>query len=169
MLRLGCQVAGEDGWLFVFDGDDVVRAVPADLRGRLAASDCVSADVRSVEMRDPQQWPDMTRSCDIPMEWGGPRRLLYRALPGLRVAGTHWTYVADSADGGYRCLWGPKHLEQEPPLSVLDLVVEHRSHLRDKNRQRLAQTYYAIRDQLGIEAPSRVFMAGLDGEPVPVR
>jgi hypothetical protein len=169
LLELGCRVAGDDGWLFVFDADDLIRETPADLRDRLAATEMAVAEVRSIELRDPQQWPEMTRACDVPMEWGGPRRLLFRALPGLRVAGTHWMNIADDGNGGYRCLSGPRQFDPEDALPLPEVVVEHRTHFRDKHRQALAKGYYAVRDALAIESCERVYVMGLDGEPVLVR
>jgi hypothetical protein len=67
-------------------------------------------------------------------------------------------------------LWGDERLyDVEPGADFSQLVVEHRSHLRPKNRRLYAHAYYNLRDSLAIEGHSRVLVEGLDGQPELVR
>lgn len=107
LFSLCMQVCEPDvDWIFVFDGDDIVRKVPGDVCAQLAQTDRAVAEVQMVTMYDPQASGVVTQKASQ------PRRMLWKALPGLRVERNHWTYVAGDGDG-YRCLFGPPGLSRK--------------------------------------------------------
>ena len=91
-------------------------------------------------------------------------RMLYRALPDLRVMRAHWCYVAGDGDN-LRVLWGPpEYGRQEDSVDLGHAIrVEHRSRWRDQSRQTRARAYYQLRDTLGVEALSEVHVEHVDG------
>jgi hypothetical protein len=151
MFRLAEAVAEPDDWYLVLDGDEVVLDVPSDLKPRLAATDLDAAEVTFWENQDPHRDPKMA-DVSRQMLWSGqhryPIRTLFRAIPGLHVSTNHYTYV--TPDG--RLLWGNStDQEQAPALDCRDLLIEHRTHLRDLARRQAARDYYKLRDSTGIE------------------
>lgn len=167
MLRLALQVAdSEEDWLYVFDADVVAGSFPADLREILGSAESFNvAGVSLVERYDLQEWPEVMKEFDLPSRSTVPlHRMFYRALPGLRVVGTHWQYVAGYGDER-RVLWGPAELRPEDPLDLSLFRAEHRSNLRDMGRKRRALGYYAARDAIGIERVGVTLVEGLDGIP----
>lgn len=167
MLRLALQVAdSSDDWLFIFDADVVVGSFPADLRELLCEAETFNvAGVSLVERYDLQEWPEVIREFDVPSRSVVPlHRMFYRALPDLRVVGTHWQYVAGKGDER-RILWGPAELGPEDALDLSMFRAEHRSNLRDMGRKKRSLGYYAQRDALGIERVGVSLVEGLDGIP----
>lgn len=160
LFSLCMQVCEPDvDWIFVFDGDDIVRKVPGDVCAQLAQTDRAVAEVQMVTMYDPQASGVVTQKASQ------PRRMLWKALPGLRVERNHWTYVAGDGDG-YRCLFGPPWAEPEDALRFRGFVVEHRNHQRNRERAKLARGYYTLRDQMAIEKTHDVYVQSVDGRPV---
>jgi hypothetical protein len=133
LFQLGETACGPDDWYLIIDGDERLHTLPDDFRTRLAAT---SLDVAEVAFYEPHP--------NAPSK-SFPLRIVFRASRGLTVKGNHWTFV--TADG--RKLWG--HGRQEPALNVHDLVVEHLTHFRRKERKGAAKTYYRTRDDLNIE------------------
>ncbi|MCC6743415.1 MAG: hypothetical protein IT175_06105 [Acidobacteria bacterium] len=170
MFSLALTVATpHEDWIFVLDADDVVRQVPPDFRERLAATELHVGGVTLAERHDPERWKDAARMMEVQNTWEqlGFRKL-FRALPGLRVEGTHWTFLADGPDGPVY-LWALEAFGPEEREDFCDLIVEHRSHQRPKRRQAQAQAYYHTRDAMAIEGHSTVLLEGLDGRPAVVR
>lgn len=155
----------EVDWLYIFDADTVARIVPADLRDLLAAAEEYAvAGVSLVEIYDLQEWPDIVREHDFPARSTTPmHRMFYRALPGLRVRGAHWHYIAGEGEEE-RVLWGSAAVPHEEALDLSCVKVEHRSNKRDLGRRRRALGYYAQRDAMQIEKLGATLMEGTDGE-----
>lgn len=81
-------------------------------------------------------------------------QVFFRAIPGLRLAGNHYTYR--TPDG--RNLWGNKHnLEIEEVEHLRGARVEHRTNLRDSPRHLQKRIYYQRREQAGYERDSCAF------------
>jgi hypothetical protein len=130
-FRLAEQIATDGDWYFLMDADQVITNV-GNLHNVLGATSLDVADVLFYERGTPAVFPV---------------RCVFRAVPGLRVAGRHYDYIA--ADG--RNLWG------DPPLCPAALTgceVEHRTRLRHEARRQAQQAYYQRREELGIETPA---------------
>lgn len=152
MFKLAETIAEPNlDWYFVLDGDEVVLEVPSDFKQRLAATELDAAEVTFWEHQDPQQDPKLAAAARQ-FEWSGqhryPIRTLFRAIPGLHVETNHYTYK--TPDG--RLLWGnDAEAKQVVALDCQDVLVEHRTHLRDLARRNAARDYYNRRDSAGIE------------------
>jgi hypothetical protein len=152
MFRLAEAVAKAGDWYMVLDGDEVVLDVPSDFKQRLAATDLDVGEATFWEHQDPEQDPKLAKAARQ-FEWSGhhryPIRILFRAIPGLKVETNHYTYI--TPDG--RLLWGnTTDQEMVPALDCRDLLIEHRTHMRDLARRADAQRYYKTRDEQRIEA-----------------
>ena len=122
LFRLGSCVTERDDWFLVLDADDLVVAVPADARERLARA---SEDVAVYT-------------------FGGERyhRGLFRAYPSLRVEDAHYHYLAER-DGRTIHLRGNDAVhELEPFLNLTDLRVRHRKSERSPQRAAAAAEYH---------------------------
>lgn len=172
MIELGRLVVDDDrDWFYVFDADTITAGDPDVLRFELERTDLDVASVTLFERFDLTEWP-VARV--VPMDSRAEmrdHRMLYRALPDLRVWRAHWCYVKGELDGDLRVLWGPPELGGlEPALELADVLeVEHRSRWRDTVRQQKARGYYQLRDTLGEESLAVPMVEGLDGELAPVR
>lgn len=156
-VELARQVADEDWWLFVIDADMVV-AHAEGVRQALAEAPEDVAAYELVTRDDPHRnetvakyareslWQKQSRQ---------PLRGIYRALPHLRFEGAHYVVRADCPGEPARYLWGREDLHALAPAADvrLELRVEHRSHLRDRERADQARGYYRVRDELGFEHP----------------
>lgn len=148
LFRHGLALAeiGRD-WFWVIDGDnELMECDDSDAaRARLASTE---EHVAEVILSEPgRMWQDLRR----------PMRQLFRALPGFAPYGRHWYYVAQ-VDGEYRYLWGPAEKNLVPAIELHGLVVRHHHVDRDQARRNAAYTYYAKRDERGVEtSPSWVF------------
>lgn len=138
LFHYGDQVARPGDWFIVLDADEVITSAPADLADQLEHS---VFDVADVTFNEPQPGKP-TRRYPIP--------ILFRAIPGIRVEGNHYTYRAP--DG--RTLWGSATTKRLAPRMTLtdSLVVEHLTHYRDRDRHQAAHAYYRARDAAGLEA-----------------
>jgi hypothetical protein len=168
LFEAGRLVAREPtDWFLVIDADMAVVSYPPDLRARLEEAD---VDVATVSLREglsERVVEEVASHVPIPTRGGRPHRQLFRALPGLRVEGNHFTYLAER-DGETVMLWGNQPgLEEEPCLGIPDLVVAHRPNRRSAHRMRQQRAYYELRDQCRIEARD-VYVEGVDGQPVKV-
>jgi hypothetical protein len=128
-------------WYFVMDADQIVSDA-VDLQQLLPTLevDCASVafwEHTAVGSNDQQV------------------RVLFRAIPGLRVIENHYTYV--TPDG--RRLWGQDrsaefpHLPStlEPCHEIAQLRILHRNRDRDPARNQFRRRYYTKRDQLAVE------------------
>lgn len=131
LFRMGDETRAD--WFLVIDADELLTTVPKDFHQRLALTDCDSGAVVFVQ---PHPQAETTRF---------PIRCLFRAIPGITVAGNHYTYR--TPDGTK--LWGQGRL---PTCAEFpDLHIEHRTHFRQTQRRADALAYYKARDELGIE------------------
>lgn len=125
-LRLAEAVADPSrDWYFVVDADHFVKSAVGHL-DKLAQTNCDVAAVRLTQ--DGGGWP-----C----------RCVFRAIPGLRYDGNHFSQI--TPDG--RNLWD----STSPVLDLSCVEVEHRTGPRDKGRRESQLRYYERRDRLGIE------------------
>jgi len=152
MFALAETIADPDDWYLVLDADEVILEIPSDFKQRLAATELDAGEVTFWEHQDPHQDLKLAVAARQ-FEWSGhhryPIRTLFRAIPGLKVETNHYTYV--TPDG--RLLWGNESATQQvEALDCQDLVIEHRTHLRDLARRASARNYYKARDAAGIEA-----------------
>lgn len=128
-FRLAETVAAPyEDWYFLADADHFVTSAIGHTR-LLEETDCDAATVKFCEPYG------AIRSA-------GPLRCVYRAIPGLRYEGNH--YSSMTPDG--RNL----HLMTEPAID-LPIEVEHRTMERDRYRKELQQSYYERRDRVGAE------------------
>jgi hypothetical protein len=156
MLALAETVAEPHAdWYVSVDADNVISY--ADLvPERLAELDEDAAEARLWQRHDYLGMDDgavaRTPGAMWPEETRCPVRCLFRAIPGLRLAGNHYTYALP--DG--RLLWG-RDSEHDQPLEpaadlTQSLVIEHRSHFRTPWRRELQKAYYQRRDMVRAEA-----------------
>lgn len=141
LFELAATVTEDGDWWFVMDADQRLKQVPDDLREQLAGS----------------AWPAATVTFDEPHPNAEgsrfPVRCLFRHCPGLRVERNHYSYV--TPDGFW--LWGnPRHRGAKSAAHDLreQLIIEHRTHFRRKDRKDRATAYYKQRDDLAIEVGS---------------
>lgn len=116
-------------WLWVCDADEVIEE-SGDVRYELAQTDLDVAEV-------------------LLEEDGGhmPIRKLFRAQEhGIRVQGTHSTYLGDSDVP----LWAPDG-PQQAAEQLFDVRVRHRPNARSVDRELAQDTYYRVRDDVGAE------------------
>jgi hypothetical protein len=149
-FALASAVAATSDWLYLTDGDELVTDLPADLHARLDRTRFDVAEVTSYTRPDvqaTQATAELHRRLDLPREPGTPHRALIRNLPGLRCEGAHYLYLAEREGRTIR-LRGPS---AEPALDLRDLRVEHRHHLRDRERCRQAREFKQLRRELQLE------------------
>lgn len=126
MFKLGLTFANAGDWFLRIDADESLAHVPHDARERLAAS---KHDVAEVTI-----W---TRGDE---DYESPFRCLFRAIPGIRIEQTHFTVTAP-VNGDRVTLNG---LNQVPVAEDLwDVKLEHRTHLRPRERKELKAEYSA--------------------------
>lgn len=137
LFELAEQVARpHQDWYLVIDADEFVTHVPDDLHERLRTS---VFDVASVTFSEPHA-TGKRRNYELP--------IIFRAIPGIRVEGNHFTYV--TPDG--RKLWGNALTDNlAPRLDLRDLVLDHLTEYRHQDRRAAADTYYKARDFKGTE------------------
>jgi hypothetical protein len=162
-LSLAEQVADLGDWYFLFDADEIVTNVPADLRRRLEQTDLEVAEATLWEACDPNHPAEQF----IPGASLSTNRVrkFYKAIPGLRVHGAHFVYAYPGENGRLVFLWPPPDVAGEPALDLHDVEVQHRQRFRDRYRARLALDYYQLRDATRAEQTVDILMEGVDGEP----
>ena len=139
-------------WYVVIDADETVKYAPSDLRNRLLHSEHDAASVLFWNREQPRteqerqfHWEPISK-VEIP--------ILFRAVPELRVIGTHFTYKA----GDGRILWG---LGDDKSSGLVEdfhdltdcFVIDHRSAFRGKVRADAQKRYYQLREASKIEQP----------------
>ena len=153
MFGLGAET--EADWFFVFDADDLVTQVPADAKQRLAEA---TEDVAVYTLwwtEDVERDPDKAqaaRAFSYPHEASNRYfRGLFRALPSLRVEGSHYHYVADK-DGALVHLRGHEDVHDLAPfLNLTDLKVQHRHPQRTRARLEVSAAYDKLVRAHGLE------------------
>lgn len=141
-------------WLLVLDGDEVVSEKPLDIAHRLGETQHDVATCTLWQRHVEQPLPG-ENGITYPEEmYGGDAffRKLFRADPTLRVEGAHYVYAIGPTDAP-RYLWGHELLHEiEEAEDLHELKIEHRNQWRSGARQKLQRSYYALRDQVGVEA-----------------
>lgn len=121
MFRLGETLTTEDDWYLRIDADEILTEVPVGARTELETT---AYDVAEVTLWERQY------------DGEGIFRCLFRAKRGLQIKGNHYTVVDDDT-----VLNGNM---QVPALPLPWMRLEHRSHMRPVERQRLKKSYYAL-------------------------
>lgn len=149
MFALAEQVAVPDfDWYFVLDADEVVVSAPRDLRERLKFASQDSGQTTVLNHAGPEAMRE-TR-----FDWNpiSPVEIpkFFRAIPGLRVEGTHYCYrLPDGRD-----LWGhgvEMARGERRFVDCRDVRIEHRTKFRAAHRSATQRAYYERRDRLKIE------------------
>jgi hypothetical protein len=126
-------------WYLVIDADEHITAAPTydHVHHQL---DNTTFDVAAVTLTEPGH---PLGTITYPTH---PR--LFRAIPGLRAVKDHFTYTTPDE----RKLWGDaKRARLEPRHDLTAIVIEHHKQFRHRDRREAANTYYTLRDNLGIE------------------
>ena len=161
-FALALTVAQTQDWIWVFDADEVLTKYPADLRTRLH---CIERDAVEVTLTSRQGYEaagDVDQIVPLPTDSRQDLRMIFRALPGLRVMGRHDVYVAGPNDDPV-FLWGPTTYPIEPASRIDGVEVEHRTHRRAAHRKQASHDYYRTRDALGLETTGLRTMMTPDG------
>ncbi len=151
--RLAATIGCEEDWVLVLDADDVILQCPSTVRERLHDTDLMVGQVSHLERWDPHADPSVSSYAHVADVSSSPRvpiRKFFRLLPGLRCDVTHFHHVAYEGDHTLH-LWGNGSWPEEPALDCTDMVIEHRTRLRARERARRQQAYYQTRDVAGIE------------------
>lgn len=138
---------GKD-WYLVIDADELVTRALDGWRDALADTrlDCAEVLLWEREDRDTEPRAQVDRAIRVDPLARTPIRKLFRATPGIRCVGNHYTWM--TPDG--RQLWG-SHV-REPGLDLTEqLHVEHRTQYRSLLRRDASHEYYRLRDAAGIE------------------
>lgn len=134
MFKLGASFASNEDWFFRIDADEVLTHVPRDVRDRLAETEHHVAALTIWEREASRHIGELV---DTQNDYESPLRCLFRNLPGLRIEQTHYTVIA----GDSTVLNG---LRQTPAEDLMDMRLEHRTHLRTKARMRLKDDYNVL-------------------------
>ncbi|WP_329214806.1 hypothetical protein OG352_05220 [Streptomyces sp. NBC_01485] len=137
MFRLAMTMAqpGVD-WLLRVDADEVFTQVPIDTKKALGETDLDVAEVALWERGDGEDSQQ-------------PLRVLFRALPGIRIQQAHYVVTVPGLDGGSRVLVGNDTVHQaETALPLWDVRLEHRTQQRSATRRALKEQYYAQLPQI---------------------
>jgi hypothetical protein len=132
MFQLAHQIGSDEDWVYVFDADDLVTDVPADIHQRLeeAVEDVAVFTLWwSEDMHATAQREEAATVFNYPHE-GSNRyfRGLFRLIDNLRCEGAHYHYL------------GVRH-ELAPFLNVTDLRVQHRHPQRTRQRLDTSAAY----------------------------
>lgn len=139
MFQAGSLIAEPGDWFLRVDADEVLTQVPSDTRTLLAAT---SRDVAEVTMWERGDGQDSQF----------PIRVLFRALPGIRIQQAHYVVTAPSEDGT-RVLCGNDAVHNSELAEALwDVRLEHRTQQRSAMRRAQKDDYY--RQLPGIERVS---------------
>jgi hypothetical protein len=146
------RLEADDGdWFFCVDADEYVMRAPGDLRDRLTVATADGLEVAGISVRQRTALEERQ-----PGEQAGQfsgHRVLFKALPDLRVEVAHYFYLAGPEDDP-RVLRGRFDIHDlEPSLDVPDLVIAHTPSARPMHRDLTKRRYYERRDELMIERP----------------
>jgi hypothetical protein len=152
-FRLGEAIATpEEDFYFILDADEVVIEHPVTLHEDLERT---SLDVGSARMVDRIDWhkdeqvEQLARAGFFPSKSHDQSRRFYRAIPGLKCVGNHYTFLAER-DGQQLTLRGLERFGVEPTIN-LGVVIEHRRGMRTVERGANRDEYYVVRDSLKAE------------------
>lgn len=173
LFQLGEQIARPNkDFYFVVDADEVMKDCPGDVKKRLAESKFDAARVTLLNRKPPSTGQEHEFAWDPNSKVALPK--FFRAIPGLRVVGNHYTYALP--DG--RKLWGQGDGMTsglvEDYLNLEDLTIDHRTATRDKYRRKLQCDYYDRRERMNIEhstcsrcdePPTRLFPTNFSRDP----
>jgi hypothetical protein len=149
-FALALTVAKEQDWIWVFDADEVLTKYPPDLRTRLDVIERDAVEVTLTSRQGYEKAGDVEQIIPLPTDSRHDLRMIFRALPGLRVLGRHDCYVAGTADDPV-FLWGPTTYPIDPAFRMDGVEVEHRTDRRAAHRKQASHDYYRTRDALGLE------------------
>lgn len=161
LFQLATMQSTEDDWLFVVDGDDIIRSIPPDAREMLEETDKHVAEVSLWWREDWEANEDKTQLAhwlngEARDDWTVNHRALIRALPDLHCGYAHMIYEATDPDTNLLIrLRGQVNNDDQPLAEALDLTmlkVEHRHSHRNPARQANSDLYYKRRDELNVEA-----------------
>lgn len=162
-FRLGEAIATpNEDWYFILDADEVVVKHSPTMFEDLAQTNLDVASLNMIERVDWHANPQVEmvgRAGFAPSKSLAHSRRFYRAIPGLRCVGNHYTFIAER-DGRELTLRGLEQLQHEAVLT-LDIEIEHRHAMRDIARDRAKKSYYAMRDATGAEMEPEEMMARL--------
>ena len=149
MFELG-RATGAD-WFFVFDADDLVTHVPFDAKKRLAQAEEDVAACTLWWTEDTQAHP-LAQTLSYPHEAVNRyHRGLFRSLPGLRVEGAHYHYLAEREGETVHLRGHSDYHELEPFLNLTDLRVQHRHPQRTRARLEASSAYDRLVRAHGLE------------------
>lgn len=153
MFELGARENPD--WFYVFDADDLVTHVPTDAKQRLADAEEDVAVFTLWWNEDFHRHPDLENGAqqhNLPHEAANRYfRGIFRALPGLRVEGSHYHYVAEK-DGEEVHLRGHEdYHELAPFLNMTDMRVQHRHPQRTRHRLEVSAAYDKLVRAHGLE------------------
>ena len=155
-LQLGQTVADPGDWYMVIDADEVVAQAPSDTRQRLADAGEDAGEVMMWERNAQQTVADLV---DASQDYRWMLRRFYRAQPDMHCVQAHYVVTA-----GDRVLCGnPNKHRVEPAFGLPDFVLEHRTRLRSKHRQRQKREYGTQLVELGVERLSPLGVAARAG------
>lgn len=140
LFAYGLAAAEEGDWFIVMDSDQVVTEAPSDLKKMLAATDLDAAEVT---------FHDATigrlQIKDFPESF--PMRVFFRAQE-IRVERHHAIYITPDE----RVLWcASQELPEVAALDLKEVIIDHRPQSRPPERLIAKNSYYAARDEAGIE------------------
>jgi hypothetical protein len=139
-LAYALAVPGVD-WFWVQDADQFVTHSPADLKRRLAETECDVAQVDLVDM-------PLLRAKHPGVSAHLPQRSLFRAQR-ITVGPSHAIYRGE--DGTLLWGWEPDCVQADA-LDLIGVVrVEHHPDMREQERVRAKMRYYSDRDAARIE------------------
>ena len=151
LFRLADSVAQADDWYWVIDADEVVTDCLTDLPARLTAAAEDVAICTLWERSDPhvnENVERLARQFEMAETGTSPLRCLFRATPGIRVQGNHFTYLTPDD----RALWGGPGMDLEPALDLTaEVRIEHKTKHRSLARTRDRLTYYETRGRTRAE------------------
>lgn len=146
MFALAEATTTADDWYVVIDADEIVTRAREGWKDALHTFSVAELTLWERPLQDTPEASSAARSFSWDPTTSQPIRKLFRAERGLRVEKQHYNYVLP--DG--RRLWGPGSCEPAIDLTE-ELVVEHRTAFRAKERMDRSKDYYLKRDTLGIE------------------
>jgi hypothetical protein len=163
-----------EDWMIVIDADEVIREGSASVKKELAAipGDTHCAAARLFESVDPFAEPgtknvsektsEIYQKFELPNYFRQQQSRFFRVMRDMDCGPTHYAYTGVDA-GGLRCSirtdldnkWNTEGL-LETSVAMLDQppVIEHRDPHRTRFRKNRKAEYYALRDELGLEAHS---------------
>lgn len=155
MFKLAQQMTTPADWVFVFDADDLVTHVPADLHDRLDAAEEDVAVYTLWWTEDMHATPAREEAAQaFPYPHEAANRYfpgLFRALPGLRVEGAHYHYLAERGSDTIHLRGHPDYHDLEPFLNLTDMRVQHRHPQRTKARLDTSAAYDRLVRAHGLE------------------